>query len=146
MEVKSYSEKSYIVFGDTKEYKEQLKNLGGKFNMYLKHPETSEVVAGWIFKKTDDLIDEIEKIEKGFYVMREEKVKEEKEGVSKKSSVSGSVQSSQNNNLELIVMKNKIKDKIKSYEDLISKLESLVGVESVVNEYKVRLDELNSLL
>ncbi len=144
MEVKSYSEKSYIVFGDTKEYKEQLKNLGGKFNMYLKHPETSEVVAGWIFKKTDDLIEEIEKIEKGFYVMREEKVKEDKESVSKKSSLG--VQPSQNNNLELIVMKNKIKDKIKSYEDLISKLDSLVGVESVVNEYKVRLDELNSLL
>lgn len=40
-----YSEKAFAVIGATKEYKERLKELNGKFNKYLK------CGAGWIFSK-----------------------------------------------------------------------------------------------
>lgn len=43
-----YSEKSFAVFGNTKPCKELLKELGGKFNMYLKATH-GFTFAGWIF-------------------------------------------------------------------------------------------------
>lgn len=46
-----YSEKAIVVRGNTKEYKEELKKLGGKFNANLKDG------AGWIFpKKNEDKV------------------------------------------------------------------------------------------
>ena len=49
IEVVDYSEKAIAVFGDTKAIKEQLKELGGRFNPSLKH--NGEKRAGWIFSK-----------------------------------------------------------------------------------------------
>lgn len=46
----SYSEKAVAVFGDTKPIKDTLKNMGGRFNPYLKH--NGENLPGWIFSKT----------------------------------------------------------------------------------------------
>jgi hypothetical protein len=43
-----YSEKAIVVRGNTKEYKDQLKSLGGKFNANLRDG------AGWIFPKKDE--------------------------------------------------------------------------------------------
>lgn len=43
LQIVNYSEKSIAVIGDTKEYKEQLKQLGGSFNTRL------SCGAGWIF-------------------------------------------------------------------------------------------------
>ena len=48
-EVVDYSEKAIAVFGETKEVKEQLKELGGKFNPALRYGEGKR--AGWIFSK-----------------------------------------------------------------------------------------------
>jgi hypothetical protein len=42
-----YSDRSIAVFGDTKPIKEELKELGGRFNKFLKH--YGETKAGWIF-------------------------------------------------------------------------------------------------
>jgi len=42
-----YSDRSFAVFGDTKPIKEELKELGGRFNKYLKHDGLTKV--GWIF-------------------------------------------------------------------------------------------------
>ena len=44
-----YSEKAIAVFGDTKAIKDQLKDLGGRFNPALNY--NSEKRAGWIFSK-----------------------------------------------------------------------------------------------
>ena len=45
-----YSEKAFAVIGErTKEFKEVLKTIGGKFNRYLKID--GEPTAGWIFSK-----------------------------------------------------------------------------------------------
>lgn len=44
LQLKKYSEKSFAVYGDTKSCKEDLKRLGGKFNMNLKEG------PGWIFR------------------------------------------------------------------------------------------------
>jgi hypothetical protein len=41
--VEKYSEKSFVIYGNTKEYKDKIKELGGKFNSNLK------VGPGWIF-------------------------------------------------------------------------------------------------
>lgn len=47
MEIVDYTEKSLVIKGEkTREYKENLKELGGKFNASLK------CGAGWIFPKT----------------------------------------------------------------------------------------------
>lgn len=45
-QIVNYSEKAIAVIGDTKEIKDQLKAMGGKFNKYLK------CGAGWIFSAT----------------------------------------------------------------------------------------------
>lgn len=49
LEVVDYSEKAIAVFGDTKPVKEQLKELGGRFNPSLNYQ--GEKRAGWIFSK-----------------------------------------------------------------------------------------------
>ena len=45
--VEDYSEKSFVVYGNTKEYKEEIKNLGGKWNSNLRNEK-----VGWIFSKS----------------------------------------------------------------------------------------------
>lgn len=54
-EMVDYSEKAIAVFGDTKAVKEQLKELGGRFNPALNY--NGEKRAGWIFskKKADEV-------------------------------------------------------------------------------------------
>lgn len=49
LQVKNYSEKSFVVLGETKEHKEKLKELGGRFNKFLK--VKGKAVEGWIFGK-----------------------------------------------------------------------------------------------
>lgn len=50
IELVQYSDKSYAIFGSgTKAIKDQLKELGCKFNPFLKDPKTGEKRAGWIF-------------------------------------------------------------------------------------------------
>lgn len=47
-----YSERSVALFGEeTKNMINQLKEIGGKFNPHLTHPETKEKCAGWVFSK-----------------------------------------------------------------------------------------------
>ena len=56
--VVDYSEKAVAVFGDTKAIKDQLKELGGRFNPALKY--NGEKRAGWIFsKKQADKVKEL---------------------------------------------------------------------------------------
>lgn len=51
MELLDYTEKSFVVVGDTKNVKDQLKELGGRYNPNLTHPETKEKLAAWVFSK-----------------------------------------------------------------------------------------------
>lgn len=55
LEIVGYSEKAIAVFGDTKAIKEQLKELGGRFNPSLSYNGNKR--AGWIFskKKADEV-------------------------------------------------------------------------------------------
>lgn len=55
LEIVDYSEKAMAVFGDTKAIKEQLKELGGRFNPSLNYNGGKR--AGWIFskKKADEV-------------------------------------------------------------------------------------------
>lgn len=46
-----YTEKSFVVIGDTKNIKDKLKELGGRYNPNLTHPETKERLSAWIFSK-----------------------------------------------------------------------------------------------
>ena len=54
MESVNYSEKSIAVIGDTREHKDNLKRLGGKFNMNL--TITGEKQPGWVFPKTQQSV------------------------------------------------------------------------------------------
>jgi hypothetical protein len=53
IKVEDYSSKSIVVYGETKIYKEKLKELGGKYNGNL------SVGPGWVFsnKKKDEIIE-----------------------------------------------------------------------------------------
>jgi hypothetical protein len=58
-----YSDKAIAVFGATKEFKDQFKELWGRFNPMLVNPETKEKEAGWVFskKRTDQVLGIISK-------------------------------------------------------------------------------------
>lgn len=58
LKIVDYSDKAIAVFGDTKAIKEQLKELGGRFNPSLNY--NGEKRAGWIFsKKQADKVKEL---------------------------------------------------------------------------------------
>lgn len=45
-----YSERAFVITGeDTRKYKEDLKNLGGKWNSRLTDKKTGEKFCGWVF-------------------------------------------------------------------------------------------------
>lgn len=46
--MEKYSEKSFVVKGDTRQYKEELKKMGGRYNRYLKDSEGNRF-PGWVF-------------------------------------------------------------------------------------------------
>lgn len=71
-----YSAKSFAVFGETKQFKDQLKELGGKFNCNLKGQ------AGWIFsnlnkEKVTDFVSNKNKENVNKKETKEDKIKEE---------------------------------------------------------------------
>jgi hypothetical protein len=47
--IENYTEKSFVVRGDSTEYKEALKDIGGKWNSRLFDKKTQEFFGGWIF-------------------------------------------------------------------------------------------------
>lgn len=49
IEVVDYSDPSYAIFGDTKPLKDRIKEIGGRFNKFLKRG--SETCAGWVISK-----------------------------------------------------------------------------------------------
>ena len=51
IQVTEYSDASVAMFGNTTEYKEHIKAMGGRFNARLRHPITKEPTPGWIFPK-----------------------------------------------------------------------------------------------
>jgi hypothetical protein len=55
--IAEYSNKSIVVRGatadDTRSRKEELKNLGGKFNPRLRAPDGDGTLPGWIFSKAN---------------------------------------------------------------------------------------------
>src|SRR5579862_5483004 len=48
MELQDYTDKSIVIYGSTKPYRDELKALGGRFNPNL------DGGAGWIFRKVDE--------------------------------------------------------------------------------------------
>jgi hypothetical protein len=47
--IQDYSAKSFVVRGETRDYKDSLKSLGGKWNASLTDKETGEKFGAWIF-------------------------------------------------------------------------------------------------
>jgi len=68
MNIEDYTEKSFVVFGETKIFKETLKELGGKYNGNLK------VGPGWIFSKNNK-----EKVEQWINSVPKNSISEENE-------------------------------------------------------------------
>ena len=47
--IEDYSAKSFVVRGETREYKESLRSLGGKWNSRLTDKETGDKFGAWLF-------------------------------------------------------------------------------------------------
>ena len=114
MEVQDYTEKSIVVIGEkTKDNKEGLIKLGGKFNEKLK------VGPGWIFPKTEK--DRVLKFVNEGVVTEKKivyKVKEEKKDEEKPKEI-------QNSNLNISLIEQKIDRILKEVEDLKKLLQNL---------------------
>ena len=49
--IRNYSDASFVVYGDTKKWKETLKELGGRYNGNLKNMPPGIENKGWVFSK-----------------------------------------------------------------------------------------------
>lgn len=49
IEIYDYSERSFVVRGETKQYRDSMVALGGKWNSRLSDKETGDKFGGWIF-------------------------------------------------------------------------------------------------
>ena len=49
IQIQDYTAKSFVIRGDTRDYKEDIKSIGGKWNSSLTDKETGEKFGGWIF-------------------------------------------------------------------------------------------------
>lgn len=47
-----YSEKSFVVRGDTFDHKDKLAELGGKWNKFLRDKQTDSLFGAWIFSNS----------------------------------------------------------------------------------------------
>jgi hypothetical protein len=47
--IQDYTDKSFVVRGDTIKIKDKLKDMGGRFNKFLKEKDNDNRFAGWIF-------------------------------------------------------------------------------------------------
>jgi len=72
--LQDYTEKSIALFGNTKNYVDELKELGGRFNPNLTYDDAK--CPGWIFsnKKREQLDEFVEKVNDNKYVKSETKV------------------------------------------------------------------------
>ena len=61
--IEEYSPKSFVVRGETKEYKEALKALGGKWNSSLTDKQSGDKFGAWLFwgEKRKEIVEWIEK-------------------------------------------------------------------------------------
>ena len=61
--IEDYSPKSFVVRGDTREYKDSLKTLGGKWNSSLTDKQSGDKFGAWLFwgDKKKEIVDWIEK-------------------------------------------------------------------------------------
>lgn len=49
IKIQDYTAKSFVVRGDTRDYKEEIKTIGGTWNARLTDKESGEKFGGWIF-------------------------------------------------------------------------------------------------
>ena len=47
--IQEYSEKTFVVRGDTKPFKDVLKNMGGKWNSRLSEKDSDDKFGAWLF-------------------------------------------------------------------------------------------------
>jgi hypothetical protein len=75
--LQDYTEKSIALFGNTKNYVDELKELGGRFNPNLTHDDVK--CPGWIFsnKKREQLLEFVEKVNDNKYVKSEKDIRKE---------------------------------------------------------------------
>ena len=111
--VENYSERAFAIFGDTKQFKDLLMSLGGKFNPSLKGPNDTKR-AGWIFplKQKDDVVKKLD--EESRKPASEKTVEKVSTSVKKVSSTSSTIDSSEI-----------IDGLTKRIDDLVSRIEAL---------------------
>lgn len=65
--IETYSAKSFVVRGDTTPFKDNLKDMGGKWNSKLTDKKTNEKFGAWLFwsDKRDELTKWVESLNNG---------------------------------------------------------------------------------
>jgi len=53
--IQEYSDKTFVVRGDTKPFKDILKNMGGKWNSRLSEKDSDDKFGAWLFFNKKDL-------------------------------------------------------------------------------------------
>tara|TARA_B110000008_G_C16790061_1_gene492277 strand:+ start:286 stop:744 length:459 start_codon:yes stop_codon:yes gene_type:complete len=92
--IEKYTDKSIVVRGETTEYKETLKSLGGKWNSRLADKQTEEKFGGWIFP-----LSKIKDVEKW---MRNKSVGQQSSSMSVTSTSSNRISNMENMLVEVI--------------------------------------------
>ena len=121
MKVEPYSEKSYAIYGsDTKEYKEQLKELGAKFNRNLENG------PGWTISKKK--YEELKESELPF------EFEKSKKSLKKKSSpkIKEKIETSENNDSKI-------------HKEIIEKLDAILNNDSY-EKILLKLDKIQKSL
>ena len=125
--VENYSERAFAIFGDTKQFKDLLMSLGGKFNPSLKGPNDTKR-AGWIFplKQKDDIVKKLD--EESRKPASEKTVEKVSSSVKK---VSSTIDSSTIQSSEII------DGLTKRIDDLVSRIEALEAEVSAFRKLSV---------
>lgn len=128
--IEEYSTKSFVVRGETRDYKESLKALGGKWNSRLTDKETGDKFGAWLFW-SDKRIDIDDWFNKGCQEMENTQTSNSGSGVGKELPV---LSSSSSNITALTIRRMEAKiDRLSKMLEAICSLHDII-IEPVVEE------------
>lgn len=122
IEIYDYSTKSFVVRGETKQYRDSMVALGGKWNSRLTDKDTGDRFGGWIFPAAKRIDVETWK-SKGVHL---EAPESKRYSPSSKSEPTSSYSRSGSDNRELVQKMAKMEQRMAKMEKMMEKMLSLL--------------------